>query len=69
MERYGTRLFDAGSEEADKHTLSRTNEVNIGVSGFKMDENDGFDNWLWAGCGDLPLGTLGLNRCGRPTEC
>ena len=22
-------------------------ELNIGVSGFKMDENDGFDSWLW----------------------
>lgn len=22
-------------------------ELNIGVSGFKMDENDGYDNWLW----------------------
>jgi len=22
-------------------------ELDIGVSGFKMDENDGYDNWLW----------------------
>src|SRR5665648_323563 len=25
----------------------KTDLLSIGVSGFKMDENDGYDNWLW----------------------
>jgi alpha-D-xyloside xylohydrolase len=37
-------------------THLETNEVNIGVSGFKMDENDGFDNWLWPDAATFPSG-------------
>jgi len=34
----------------------RKHELNIGVSGFKMDENDGFDNWLWPDVTRFPSG-------------
>ena len=33
-----------------KHTISK------GVSGFKMDENDGYDNWLWPDVTLFPSG-------------
>ena len=29
-------------------------QLDIGVSGFKMDENDGFDNWLWPDVARFP---------------
>lgn len=35
----------------EKHTLSK------GVSGFKMDENDGYDSWLWPDVAAFPSGT------------
>lgn len=35
----------------EKHTLSK------GVSGFKMDENDGYDSWLWPDVATFPSGT------------
>lgn len=31
-------------------------QVNIGVSGYKLDENDGFDNWLWPDVASFPSG-------------
>ena len=31
-------------------------QLDIGVSGFKMDENDGFDNWLWPDVARFPSG-------------
>jgi len=31
-------------------------QLGIGVSGFKMDENDGFDNWLWPDVTRFPSG-------------
>ena len=31
-------------------------QLDIGVSGFKMDENDGFDNWLWPDVALFPSG-------------
>jgi alpha-D-xyloside xylohydrolase len=34
----------------------KTNELDLGVSGFKMDENDGFDNWLWSDVTRFPSG-------------
>jgi alpha-D-xyloside xylohydrolase len=30
--------------------------VSIGVSGFKMDENDGYDEWLWPDVARFPSG-------------
>lgn len=32
------------------------NQLNIGVSGFKMDENDGYDFWLWPDVAKFPSG-------------
>lgn len=32
------------------------NVLDIGVSGFKMDENDGFDEWLWPDVARFPSG-------------
>jgi alpha-glucosidase (family GH31 glycosyl hydrolase) len=32
------------------------NLLNIGVSGFKMDENDGYDEWLWPDVTTFPSG-------------
>ncbi len=38
------------SDHFSKHILSK------GVSGFKMDENDGFDEWLWPDVARFPSG-------------
>lgn len=32
------------------------NQVDIGVSGYKMDENDGYDYWLWPDVATFPSG-------------
>ena len=34
----------------------RENQLSIGVSGFKMDENDGYDGWLWPDVTKFPSG-------------
>lgn len=31
--------------------------TDLGVSGYKMDENDGYDNWLWPDVATFPSGT------------
>jgi alpha-glucosidase (family GH31 glycosyl hydrolase) len=31
-------------------------QVSIGVAGYKIDENDGFDNWLWPDVAKFPSG-------------
>ena len=33
-----------------------TNLVNVGVSGIKLDENDGYDSWLWPDVATFPSG-------------
>lgn len=33
-----------------------TNHIDIGVSGYKIDEVDGFDNWLWPDVATFPSG-------------
>lgn len=38
-------------EHLDKHALA------VGVSGLKMDENDGYDSWLWPDVARFPSGT------------
>lgn len=38
------------TEHFEKHQL------NMGVSGYKMDENDGFDSWLWPDVATFPSG-------------
>jgi alpha-glucosidase (family GH31 glycosyl hydrolase) len=34
----------------------KKNVLDLGVSGFKMDENDGFDEWLWPDVASFPSG-------------
>lgn len=34
----------------------KKNVLDAGVSGFKMDENDGYDNWLWPDVARFPSG-------------
>lgn len=41
------------SEHFEKHQLSK------GVSGYKMDENDGYDYWLWPDVATFPSGHTG----------
>lgn len=36
------------------------NHLDIGVSGYKIDEIDGFDNWLWPDHATFPSGLSGL---------
>jgi alpha-D-xyloside xylohydrolase len=38
------------SDHFSKHILSK------GISGFKMDENDGYDEWLWPDVARFPSG-------------
>lgn len=33
------------------------NHISLGVSGYKMDENDGYDKWLWPDVATFPSGT------------
>ncbi len=33
------------------------NHIALGVSGYKMDENDGYDKWLWPDVATFPSGT------------
>ncbi len=35
------------------------NHLDIGVSGYKIDEVDGYDNWLWPDVASFPSGTTG----------
>ena len=41
------------TEHFEKHQLD------IGVSGYKMDENDGYDSWLWPDVATFPSGNSG----------
>lgn len=34
----------------------KKHQVDVGVSGYKMDENDGFDSWLWPDVAEFPSG-------------
>ncbi|WPP50835.1 TIM-barrel domain-containing protein [Catalinimonas niigatensis] len=35
----------------------KKHQLNMGVSGYKMDENDGYDSWLWPDVATFPSGT------------
>ena len=35
----------------------KKHQLNLGVSGYKMDENDGYDSWLWPDVASSPSGT------------
>ncbi len=39
--------------------LFRKQHVDIGISGYKIDEIDGFDNWLWPDIASFPSGVSG----------
>lgn len=49
---------DYGTKEASQIVGQhlKENQLSIGVSGFKMDENDGYDNWLWPDVTKFPSG-------------
>ena len=49
---------DYGLPEANKIIGDhlKKHQLDIGVSGFKMDENDGFDGWLWPDIARFPSG-------------
>ena len=34
----------------------KKHQLNLGVSGYKMDENDGYDSWLWPDVASFPSG-------------
>ncbi len=51
------RMKAAADAMAKFHTEK---SLNIGVSGFKIDEVDGFDNWLWPDHATFPSGLDGL---------
>ena len=36
----------------------KKHQLNLGVSGYKMDENDGYDSWLWPDVASFPSGTF-----------
>jgi alpha-glucosidase (family GH31 glycosyl hydrolase) len=44
--------------EAQKIFLAqlKSSQVDIGVSGYKLDENDGYDRWLWPDVAKFPSG-------------
>lgn len=37
----------------------KEHQLDIGVSGYKMDENDGYDSWLWPDIATFPSGISG----------
>lgn len=41
-------------------SFHRQNHLNVGVSGYKIDEVDGFDVWLWPDHATFPSGPSGL---------
>ena len=45
--------------EAQRILIDRfkKHQLNLGVSGYKMDENDGYDSWLWPDVASFPSGT------------
>lgn len=49
---------DFSMTEASKIITSHLmkHQVSIGVSGYKMDENDGYDSWLWPDVATFPSG-------------
>lgn len=35
----------------------KSNQIDLGISGYKMDENDGYDNWIFPDVATFPSGT------------
>jgi alpha-glucosidase (family GH31 glycosyl hydrolase) len=55
---WGGIVADYSIPEAQKIFINQlnTSQVNIGVSGYKLDENDGYDRWLWPDVAKFPSG-------------
>ncbi len=55
---WGGVVPDHSMEEAQKIFIKQlyNNQVSIGVSGYKIDENDGYDRWLWPDVAKFPSG-------------
>jgi alpha-glucosidase (family GH31 glycosyl hydrolase) len=55
---WGGVVPDYTIPEAQKIFINqlKTSQVNIGVSGYKLDENDGYDRWLWPDVAKFPSG-------------
>lgn len=55
---WGGIVPDYTLPEAQKIFINQlnTSQVSIGVSGYKIDENDGYDQWLWPDVAKFPSG-------------
>jgi alpha-glucosidase (family GH31 glycosyl hydrolase) len=55
---WGGLVADFSIPEAQKIFINqlKTSQINIGVSGYKLDENDGYDRWLWPDVAKFPSG-------------
>lgn len=55
---WGGAVADLTMPEAQKIILDQLDkdQVSIGISGYKMDECDGFDRWLWPDVAKFPSG-------------
>ena len=52
-------IYDPKAAQAVK-TFELEKHLSVGVSGYKIDEVDGFDNWLWPDHAVFPSGPSGL---------
>jgi len=55
---WGGVVPDHTMTEAQKIFINQLNksQVSIGISGYKLDENDGYDRWLWPDVAKFPSG-------------
>jgi len=55
---WGGLVPDYSIPEAQKIFINqlKSSQVGIGVSGYKLDENDGYDRWLWPDVAKFPSG-------------
>ena len=55
---WGGVVADLTMPEAQKILITQleNNQVNLGISGFKIDECDGYDRWLWPDVAKFPSG-------------
>ena len=55
---WGGVVADLTLPEAQKIRLAQMekDQVNLGISGYKIDECDGYDRWLWPDVAKFPSG-------------
>jgi alpha-glucosidase (family GH31 glycosyl hydrolase) len=55
---WGGVVADYTISEAQKIFINqlKKSQINIGISGYKLDENDGYDRWLWPDVAKFPSG-------------